>query len=387
MQTALSGNLNVPEATRINNATIAALEIFSKARLDVDHDWHIDKNGRAKNEFDRSWIGNIGNFFTGNRDREERKFAQIQLDSRLKKSLNNANVDTNTALSKQVLLLDDNLLNVLVGRDLKQLDQNKNLIITDNQIALPLRLFATKNGEWPIDVVNNQLQLLNEKDGGNRPLKTESLIMKQIRKIMSPKDYHAILSLSKDDDYRIGGHIRYPWGTINQKATRTINKMLMRIDVGDKTPPPQELNVVQSFASVFNNSYDTVDSSRNPDNPNIGTYNLLESDVKEYYKNNKLGTYSRDNFLNPENKDLQLKVMNSLVSKLSGEVQSKAANNPQMLRMLFNKLFTGEYIHDTGARAVDSTIHEYRTYKTIQDPIHVKGTLFLNNYRLYGVNK
>ena len=136
------------------------------------------------------------------------------------------------------------------------------------------------------------------------------------------------------------------------------------------------------LAKIFNNSLDTVDTSRSTDDPNLGKYNILESDVKAYYKRNNL-PYDRKLFLGDS--DIQTTVATNLVSRVSLEAHSlggepgKKMNGP-MLRQLFNRLLTGKF-----ERTYENLPGPFKG--SILDPVHTKGTLFLNNYRLYGVNQ
>ena len=54
--------------------------------------------------------------------------------------------------------------------------------------------------------------------------------------------------------------------------------------------------------------------------------------------------------------------------------------NGPMLRQLFNRLLTGKF-----ERTYENLPGPFKG--SILDPVHTKGTLFLNNYRLYGVNQ
>lgn len=387
MDSALGMNENIPEHTRIERATNLALNEFIKAKKDANHEWHIDRNGNTPGQFDRSWLGNLGNAITGRRDRRELEFARTQLNNNADALSSKTNLDTSRPESSQILFLNEATLSRMIKKGpVIKLAPDGSHIIADNQIDHGLKVLFTKRGEWPIDGLNNQIRLLNEKNGTNIPLYTETPLATQLRSAISPKDYYEII--------KIAGSGRP--NAYNATATRKLNSMFKAIHKANGlAPPPEEPNVLQSFSSLFNNSLDTVDTSRSTDNPNLGKYNILESDVKAYYERNNL-PYDRNLFL--KDKDLQKTVATNLVSRLSLEAHSLKPTwplagggagkkmNGQMLRQLFNRLWTGEYENvSTGSSSYD--FDQVSVTGTILDPVHTKGTLFLNNYRLYGVNK
>ncbi len=374
MDSALSMDENIPEPTRIERATNLALNEFSKAKRDANHDWHIDRNGNTPGQFDRSWLGNIGNWLTGGRDRRELEFARTQLNSNADALSAQADLDTSRPESSQILFLNEATVSRMIKKGpVIKLAPDGSHIIADNQIDHGLKVLFTKRGEWPIDGLNNQIRLLNEKNGTNLPVYTETPLARQLRSVISPRDYYEIIKLGGN------GRLR----SYNATATRKLNYMLNSIHKANGlAPPPEEPNVLQSFSGLFNNSLDTVDTSRSTDDPNLGKYNILESDVKAYYKRNNL-PYDRKLFLGDS--DIQTTVATNLVSRVSLEAHSlggepgKKMNGP-MLRQLFNRLLTGKF-----ERTYENLPGPFKG--SILDPVHTKGTLFLNNYRLYGVNQ
>ena len=338
------------EPELIKEITGLVLKDFALNRKDPTHEHYINEQGIAVNAAPKGWFGRTN----------KKELVKLQNEA----SLSNlrAEVLNGTFDQETELLSTEQLTAVRQG----QVNYNRRgtsvLGVSDRLPPYILKMAAEANMN-PYDFVNKQAQ--NAKLEEWVPM-IPSPQTKALLDSFKPSELATIYRMLPDDV-----NTNRPIKGFSYKLNRKVNTILKNQDLSEL---PSELALFNSISDMSTADWKTVGEG---DNPGLGKFQLLTTDVKDYYTRNNLD-FNQAEFL--DDHKLQEKVFKDLISRVtseawdnaevykSGKTSTGSKNKARTLRDIFNRIRYGGYIDDELGQDLNS-LHQ--------------GNLFMQNFSQY----
>ena len=338
------------EPELIKAITTEVLKDFAVNKQDPTHKHFINDQGIAINAVPKNWFGRTN----------KKEIVKLQNEA----SLSNlrAEVLNGTFDQETKFLSTKQLLAVRQG----QINYNRRgtsiLGYSDRLPPYVLKMAAEANMN-PYDFVNNQAKLAGLEEWV--PM-IPSPQTKALLDSFKPSELATIYRMLPDD-----ANLNRPIKGFSYKLNSRVNTILKNQGLSEI---PSEIALFNSMRDMSNADWTTVGEG---DNPGLGRFQLLTTDVKEYYTRNNL-QFNQAEFL--DDHKLQEKVFKDLISRItseawdnakvykSGRTSTGSKNKARTLRDIFNRIRYGGYIDDELGQDLNS-IHQ--------------GNLFMQNFSQY----
>lgn len=316
------------EPELIKEVTTQVLKDFAVNRKDPTHEHYINDQGIAVNAVPKGWFGRTN----------KKELVKLQNEA----SLSNlrAEVLNGTFDSKTKLLSTEQLTAVREG----QVNYNRRgtsiLGYSDRLPPYVLKMAAEANMN-PYDFVNNQAKLAGLEEWV--PM-IPSPQTKALLDSFKPSELATIYRMLPDD-----ANLNRPVKGFSYKLNSKVNTILKNQGLSEL---PSELALFNSIRDMSTADWKTVGEG---DNPGLGGFQLLTTDVKDYYTRNNL-KFNQAEFL--DDHDLQETVFKDLISRVtseawdnaevykSGKTSTGSKSKARTLRDIFNRIRYGGYIDD-----------------------------------------
>ena len=336
------------EPELIKEITTQVLKDFAVNRNDPTHEHYINDQGIAVNAVPKGLFNRIN----------KKELVKLQNEA----SLSNlrAEVLNGTFNQETKLLSTEQLAAVRQG----QINYNRRgtsiLGYSDRLPPYVLKMAAEANMN-PYDFVNNQAKLAGLKEWV--PM-IPSPQTKALLDSFKPSELATIYRMLPDDV-----NTNRPIKGFSYKLNSKVNKILKNQGLSEL---PSELALFNSISDMSTADWKTVGEG-----DRLGKFQLLTTDVKDYYTRNNLD-FNQADFL--DDHDLQETVFKDLISRVtseawdnaevykSGKTSTGSKNKARTLRDIFNRIRYGGYIDDELGQDLNS-LHQ--------------GNLFMQNFSQY----
>ena len=338
------------EPELIKAVTTQVLKDFAVNKKDPTHEHFINKQGIAVNAAPKGWFGRTN----------KKELVKLQNEA----SLSNlrAEVLNGTFDQETELLSTEQLAAVRQG----QVNYNRRgtavLGVSDRLPPYILKMAAEVNMN-PYDFVNNQAKLAGWGPDEWTPM-IPSPQTKALLDSFKPSELATIYRILPDD-----ANLNRPVKGFSYKLNSKVNTILKNQGLSEL---PSELALFNSISDMSTADWKTVGEG-----DRLGKFQLLTTDVKDYYTRNNL-KFNQAEFL--DDRKLQEKVFKNLISRVtseawdnaevykSGRTSTGSKNKARTLRDIFNRIRYGGYIDDELGQDFNS-LHQ--------------GNLFMQNFSQY----
>jgi len=314
------------ETELIKAVTTQVLKDFAVNKKDPTHEHFINDQGIAVNAAPKGWFGRTN----------KKELVKLQNEA----SLSNlrAEVLNGTFDQETKLLSTEQLTAVRQG----QVNYNRRgtsiLGYSDRLPPYVLKMAAEANMN-PYDFVNNQAKLAGLEEWVPMIPSPQTKVLLDSFK---PSELATIYRMLPDD-----ANLNRPIKGFSYKLNSKVNTILKNQGLSEI---PSELALFNSISDMSTADWKTVGEG---DNPGLGRFQLLTTDVEDYYTRNNL-KFNQAEFL--DDHDLQKEVFKDLISRVTSQAwtdaevykagktstgyKSKAAT----LRNIFHRIKYGDYI-------------------------------------------
>ncbi|ADP00054.1 hypothetical protein CYOG_00033 [Cyanophage 9515-10a] len=338
------------EAQLIPIITKEVLKEFEENKLNPAHEHYI-KDGIAVNSVPKGWFNRTN----------KKELAKLQNEASLsnfEKLSRNDNFDiTNTKL-----LNTDQLTAIRTNQ--RSSDSRGRMSTSDKLPSYVLKM-AAEAGVNPYEFVNNQAKLAGFEDW------IPMVPSPQTQAILDGFKPHELATIYRMLPDNGSVNRNRPIKSLSYKLNAKVNTLLKSQGL---TEIPSELTVFNSMKDMSTADWKTVGEG---DNPGLGRFQILTSDVQAYYTRNGL-KFNQAEFL--DDHDLQETVFTDLISRVTSEAWDNAKvyksgknttgskNKAKTLRDIFNRIRYGSYIDYDQGQDLNS-LHQ--------------GNLFMQNFSQY----
>ena len=323
------------ESQLIPFITEQVLSEFEIQKKDSTHKYYINENGIAINAQPKTKA-----IFNKTIDQNELNRLNDQATlTNFEKLIQTEGFDFEN--HKEAILSKDQLLRAVNGQIKWNARGTTKVGRTDRLPGYILRMAAQVDMN-PYDFINMQARKTNIEDWVDLvPSKSTKALLDQFSAAELNTIYKKI---------PIGGLIHEPIKGISTNLNIKVNRMLK----AEGLPALESENRIYNTLKAMSTAQ--VNTVGEGDNPGLGKYQILTSDVEAYYTRNNLefDQNARKEFLN--NPALQTKVMKDLISRVNSEAwgyaithnksktSSGTKSRAEMLRQVYHRITTGGYI-------------------------------------------
>ena len=338
------------EAELIPIITQEVLKEFEQNKLNPTHE-HYMKDGIAVNSVPKGFFNRTN----------KKELAKLQNEASLS-NFEKLSKKDNFDITDTKLLNTDQLTAI---RTNQRNSDSRGRITTSDKLPPYVLKMAAEAGVNPYEFVNNQAKLAGFEDWIPMvPSPQTQVILDGFK----PHELATIYRMLPDDG---SVNSNRPVKGLQYKLNSKVNALLKSQGL---TEIPSELGIFNAIKDMSTADWNTVGEG---DNPGLGRYKILTSDVKEYYTRKGLN-FNQAEFL--DDHELQKDVFKDLISRVtseawdnakvykSGKTTTGSKNKAITLRDIFNRITYGNYIDYDQGQDLNS-LHQ--------------GNLFIQNFSQY----